>query len=361
MNPIYEEQCAMFSNCVFINSWDRFAINGQFVQLLADNNGNIDKVKSKDGVHLTLHGGTILADLVIEYMSQKIAFGEIKQINQYPLEIIPDPNSLAPISYSTLPDIFLSDSSETTTLSNLTLTKASSVSDFTIEIKENGKIRFIEPVDLSNRELLYRFNRLDQYVKIENGKVKIDIEFLPQLDKKAIVKLYNIKLLQKPEIISSDGLSVIDQNKILLNDNVLTFETDGFSSYMVKPQFNFKLPPKSHENDFFTLRGHTSDLSAQIKIYSEEVEINTEVTIDKHGNFSTQIPLQNKENNYRLVVTFFNNLQEESTFTINKTGILPPNNNLKIIYVIAIIFPLFTISFLLILKNFEKNTDQRLK
>lgn len=350
MNPIYEEQCALFSNCIFVNSWDRFAINGKFVNQITDNNGNIGKTKSKDGVHLTIHGGNILSDLVIQHLSHKINIGEIKTINQYPLEIVPDLNSPASVSYSRIPDIFLTEDSKTTNLSNITQKDSTSIDEFTLEIKKFGKIIFTEPVDLSARELKYRFSNLDKYVIIENGKVEIDTEFLPQLDKKATIYLYNIDLLQKPEILSSDGFSKTKITNITLQNKVLTFETNGFSDYIVKPRLSLQHPPISTEKETLTIKGYCSDLSSKITVYSENVEVVNHVMIDNNGIFKIKVPLIKKDNNLKIIVTYFNGYQEEISFTVNKKGNLPPSSQFNILHITLIFVPLFVISTLNIIR-----------
>ena len=73
-----------YSNCIYVNSWDRFAINDEFIESLADNNGVVDKVKSSGGVHLTSHGGNILTDLTIDYLNTQINLVEPHPINLYP-------------------------------------------------------------------------------------------------------------------------------------------------------------------------------------------------------------------------------------------------------------------------------------
>ena len=68
MNPIYKTECAKYANCRFVDEWDRFALNGKYVAAVADDSGNIQTVKGSDGVHVTNHGGNIMADEVIKVM-----------------------------------------------------------------------------------------------------------------------------------------------------------------------------------------------------------------------------------------------------------------------------------------------------
>lgn len=72
MNRIYQEECAKFSNVVYIDSWARFAVDGKYSAVVADDTGLKQTVKASDGVHLTIHGGNILSDLVITKMKENI-------------------------------------------------------------------------------------------------------------------------------------------------------------------------------------------------------------------------------------------------------------------------------------------------
>lgn len=66
MNPIYKSECEKFSNTVFVDTWERFAVNGQFRQSIPDDNGLWQIAKSSDGVHVTEFGGKIMANLLIK-------------------------------------------------------------------------------------------------------------------------------------------------------------------------------------------------------------------------------------------------------------------------------------------------------
>ncbi len=66
MNPIYESESAKFPNAVFINSWERFAVNGTYSQTISDDNGLRQIAKQSDGVHVTDFGGKVLSDFVMK-------------------------------------------------------------------------------------------------------------------------------------------------------------------------------------------------------------------------------------------------------------------------------------------------------
>jgi uncharacterized protein len=72
MNDIYDTQSKLFKNVIYVNSWDRFAVNGQYSSVVADDNGLKQTVKYSDGVHLTPHGSKILSTLVINQIKEDV-------------------------------------------------------------------------------------------------------------------------------------------------------------------------------------------------------------------------------------------------------------------------------------------------
>jgi hypothetical protein len=72
MNTIFQTECAKYPNCHYVDSWNRFAVNGKYSATLADDNGLVKTVKGSDGVHVNTHGGNILADLVIKTMKKDV-------------------------------------------------------------------------------------------------------------------------------------------------------------------------------------------------------------------------------------------------------------------------------------------------
>lgn len=72
MNPIYKTESEKFPNVVFVDTWERFAVNGVYRQSIPDDNGLWQIAKSSDGVHVTDFGGGILANLLIKRMLNDI-------------------------------------------------------------------------------------------------------------------------------------------------------------------------------------------------------------------------------------------------------------------------------------------------
>jgi hypothetical protein len=78
MNELYKYGCDRFDNVIYVNSWDRFALDGKYSATVADDDGLVQYVKASDGVHLTYHGAKILTDLLISYLEEDILLTSIK-------------------------------------------------------------------------------------------------------------------------------------------------------------------------------------------------------------------------------------------------------------------------------------------
>ncbi|MBS1796633.1 MAG: DUF459 domain-containing protein [Acidobacteria bacterium] len=72
MNPIYKAEIAKFPNAVFVDTWERFAVNGVYRQSIPDDNGLWQIAKQSDGVHVTDFGGAIMTGLVIREIAKDI-------------------------------------------------------------------------------------------------------------------------------------------------------------------------------------------------------------------------------------------------------------------------------------------------
>jgi hypothetical protein len=72
MNNIYKTEAVKFPNVVYVDSWERFSVNGAFSQSIPDDNGLWQIAKSSDGVHVTDFGGGILSNLVIKEVLKSV-------------------------------------------------------------------------------------------------------------------------------------------------------------------------------------------------------------------------------------------------------------------------------------------------
>ncbi|HOU75982.1 MAG TPA: DUF459 domain-containing protein [Candidatus Dojkabacteria bacterium] len=360
MNSIYSSQCSQYSNTIYINSWNRFAINGKFSEYVTDNNGVSGIVKGSDGVHLTNHGGNILSDLVIDYLNQKINFGEPKAIviqpTPKPVVIIPK----APVSKAKIPDIFIQEGSNTTNLSNLTLENSKAVKDLTLEILNVGSIQFTEDIDLSANELKDSFSQLDKFIKINQGEVEVDTAQLPQLNKPAKITIHNINLLETPVILKDGNLDEGNVSNIILENQTLSFNVTGFSRYTIKPSIGLTALPITKDQEVTTINGVTSDPNSLI---IAKLPHNIAITVEKiesDGSFSVEVPIIGDKTTYSFEVTFFNGLTETHTIEVIRPNgnkdILPisqKGNSLVLYIVITIIALLLTATTIILVKKYK--------
>lgn len=126
-----------------------------------------------------------------------------------------------------LPEEYQQEGSETTDLSQVD--DLSSVENFTLDIPGKNKVVFNEPVDLSADDI---FDRINDGVNIdETGKVEIDSELLPELNKPASITMSGIDL-ESPEIIKDREEEANVSNLNYDRDSqILTFDVEGFSTY----------------------------------------------------------------------------------------------------------------------------------
>lgn len=72
MNPVYEAEAAKFPNVVFVNTWDRFAVNGKYSPTVKDDEGKSGPAKSGDGIHATPFSGKIMAGVVVKAIQKDV-------------------------------------------------------------------------------------------------------------------------------------------------------------------------------------------------------------------------------------------------------------------------------------------------
>lgn len=73
-NEIQSTVANEFDNIEFISTWDRFAVNGFYSQFIANDAGVRWAAKYEDGIHLTMHGSGILADLLIPIIEEDLLY-----------------------------------------------------------------------------------------------------------------------------------------------------------------------------------------------------------------------------------------------------------------------------------------------
>ncbi len=68
LNQIYQEVSTKHPKIEFVDTWNAFAIKGNFSPIMPDKSGKKAYVRISDGVHFTEHGARILGELVIDQM-----------------------------------------------------------------------------------------------------------------------------------------------------------------------------------------------------------------------------------------------------------------------------------------------------
>jgi uncharacterized protein len=68
VNEIYRDVLKNYPKIQFLETWDIFAINGQFAPILPNKLGKKAPVRLKDGVHFSEHGSRILGDFILDKM-----------------------------------------------------------------------------------------------------------------------------------------------------------------------------------------------------------------------------------------------------------------------------------------------------
>lgn len=72
MNKIYLSESEKFENIEYIDMWERFMVNGKYASALPSKNGKIGLVKQSDDVHMTEHGGLVMAEYIMGILSEDI-------------------------------------------------------------------------------------------------------------------------------------------------------------------------------------------------------------------------------------------------------------------------------------------------
>ncbi len=146
--------------------------------------------------------------------------------------ITPSPTPASSVIMTKLPDIFTKAGSRTTDLSKLkSLTDLKNLSNFVLDYPVKNTIEFVEPVDVSDTSKLAS---LDQYVEMTAvGKVKIDSDAMPGLNKKAKITMSGLQFAQTPTILrdGGDSSNYVTDISYMKETGVLKFSVTGFSTY----------------------------------------------------------------------------------------------------------------------------------
>jgi len=70
LNDVYKTVVSRYVNAIFVDTYDRFKVNGKWSAVVKDNRGNARTARQEDGLHMTIHGGKIMADLILDTMKK---------------------------------------------------------------------------------------------------------------------------------------------------------------------------------------------------------------------------------------------------------------------------------------------------
>lgn len=70
LNEVYRTVTDRYVNAIYVDTYDRFKVNGRWASVVKDNRGVARTARQSDGLHMTIHGGKITADLIIEVMKK---------------------------------------------------------------------------------------------------------------------------------------------------------------------------------------------------------------------------------------------------------------------------------------------------
>jgi len=70
LNDVYKTVASRYVNAMYVDTYDRFKVNGKWSAVVKDNRGNARTARQEDGLHMTIHGGRIVADLILDTMKK---------------------------------------------------------------------------------------------------------------------------------------------------------------------------------------------------------------------------------------------------------------------------------------------------
>jgi hypothetical protein len=68
INNLYRSVLPRYPNTIFIDTYYIYTIDGKWTPVIVDQNGEVQQVRTQDGIHITYAGGKIMTDIVIQVM-----------------------------------------------------------------------------------------------------------------------------------------------------------------------------------------------------------------------------------------------------------------------------------------------------
>ena len=114
---------------------------------------------------------------------------------------------------------------QTTNLGSMNITQLQNLSNVKLEKLNNGIIEFIDNINISKNL------NISQYINISFNKIELDSNNLPEFNKNATLKLYNLTFTN-PRILKDGNLcSSPACNKNSYSNGILSFNVTGFTVY----------------------------------------------------------------------------------------------------------------------------------
>ncbi|MFN3925916.1 MAG: DUF459 domain-containing protein [Pseudanabaenaceae cyanobacterium] len=68
INNLYRQVLRRYANTIFIDTYPVYSADGKWTQFIKDSQGNLLRVRTQDGIHITDVGGKIMTDIIIRVM-----------------------------------------------------------------------------------------------------------------------------------------------------------------------------------------------------------------------------------------------------------------------------------------------------
>lgn len=233
-----------------------------------------------------------------------------------------------------LPTKFKEAGSETTDLSQIP--DPVKVDNLTLDTKQ-GKIKFVESVDLSATEVKDKFKELDKYVKLDQvGVIAVDSTSLPVLNKKANLTMKTLPFIKTPRIFVDGKENKEVVTNIKYKDGVLTFDAAHFSTFTVVPTVGINEPANNFEtkDKSITLRGSVSDPTASVSAKLNNKDLGKLQVATESGVFKKDIELTEGMN--KIIITALAATGATASATISGT-LLKSASNLPLYFLLSVL------------------------
>ncbi len=239
----------------------------------------------------------------------------------------PEPEEENPLITVKLPATFTLGGSQTTQLKELTEEELSKVSNFIIDILGNGRIEFLEDLDLSSEDTRLNLEILNEFLEITTGRLSLNTESLEELNKEARIYFYNLDLVPTADfsIYTDNQISSVESISYDEESRTLSFNVDGFSTYAIGPGLTVtEQEDTSTTEDHYTIMGSVIDLDSSLEIIHNDTTIEESIEISEDGTFSVTIILGTLVNTFTVKATSVGGITEEISFEVTKS----PGNSL---------------------------------